>query len=233
MARNRGIEESRGRWIAFVDADDIWRPNKLERQTAALNNNPDYRVCYSAFTAVDSHLVPIGVIQSRRSGSALEDLLTVGNAIGTPSTVICERSLFDAAGTFDPALSQCADWDMWIRLAAHTDFLYLGEPLVAYRKHAGNMSHSSPLLERDTFLVLEKGYEMSGVPASLRAHRRAAFARNYMVLAGTYFHVGRYRDFARCALRAVAMDFRQARYLVAFPFRMWARLRPNGSVEAV
>ena len=230
-ARNRGIEESRGRWVAFLDADDTWRPNKLERQALALEKHSGYRACYSAYTTVDSQLVPIGVTVSRRSGSALEDLLTVGNSVGTPSTVMCELSLFAAAGRFDPALSQCADWDMWIRLAAHTDFLYLDTPLVAYRKHPGNMSHSAPLLERDSLLVLEKGYQMSGVPASLRARRRAAFARNYMVLAGTYFHVGRYRDFVRCAARAVAMDFRQGRYLIAFPFRRGVRLRPNGFGE--
>jgi hypothetical protein len=80
--------------------------------------------------------------------------------------------------------------------------------------------------------VLEKGYALGSVPASLRARRRAAFARNYMVLAGTYLHVGRYRDFARCAVRAVAMDFRQAGYLMAFPFRMAARLR-HDSAETV
>ena len=217
--------------VAFLDADDTWYPHKLERQVEALEKHSDYRACYTAFTTVDSQLVPIRVTGSRQGASVLEDLLTVGNSVGTPSTVMCERSLFTAAGTFDPALSQCADWDMWIRLAMHTDFFYIAEPLAAYRKHAGSMSQSASLLERDSLLVLEKGYELGGVPASLRARRRAAFARNYMVLAGTYFHVGRYRDFARCAARAVAMDFRQGKYLFAFPLRRGARLRANSFGE--
>jgi glycosyltransferase involved in cell wall biosynthesis len=231
MARNRGIEESRGRYLAFLDADDKWYPSKLERQIKALRGRRDYRVCYSAFAVVDSDLVLISAVHNQRQGSALEDLLTRGNSVGTPSTVLCERSLFASAGNFDPALSQCADWEMWIRLASHTDFLYLDEPLVMYRQHNNNMSRSAPLLERDSLMVLEKGYALPNLPQSLRARRRAAFARNYMVLAGTYFHARSYRDFARCAARAITLDFRQIRYLMAYPARLANRLRPYHRVE--
>jgi hypothetical protein len=155
----------------------------------------------------------------------LEDLLRRGNIVGTPSTVICERSLFEEVGGFDPALSQCADWDMWVRLAAVTEFLYIDEPLATYRQHDANMSRSASLLESDSLRVLEKGFAMPGLADSLQAGRRAAFARNYMVLAGTYFHARCYRDFARCAARAVAMDFRQAGYLLTFPLRLVSRSR--------
>lgn len=227
VARNRGIEESRGRLVAFLDADDTWYPRKLERQVAALGKGSDCRACYSAFTVVDSKLLPLRINRSERRGKALEDLLMRGNVIGSICTVVCERSLFSEVGGFDPLLSQCADWEMWIRLAAHTEFLYLDEPLVTYRQHNSNMSRSATLLEHDSFLVLEKGYALRNLPPSLHARRRAAFARNYMVLAGTYFHAHRYLDFARCALRAVTMDAHQIGYLVAFPIRAAARMRPR------
>lgn len=230
-ARNRGIEESRGRYIAFLDADDVWYPQKLERQVAALEEHTDCRACYSAFTVADSDLVPIGMSRDRRRGPALEDLLTRGNSVGTPSSVLCERSLFVIAGEFDPSLSQCADWDMWIRFAANTNLLYLDEPLVAYRQHPDSMSRSAPLLERDSLLVLKKGYALADLPASLRARRRAAYARNYMVLAGTYFHSRSYCHFVRCAARAIALDFRQISYLMAYPARLVTRLRPYRPVE--
>lgn len=219
VARNRGIRESRGRFVAFLDADDTWLPDKLALQIAALRNHPDRRFCYTAFRLVTSDLAPLGVVGSTRQGLALEDLLLRGNVVGSICTVLCERSLFDKTDGFDPALSQCADWDMWVRLAALTEFLYLDQPTVTYRQHGSNMSRNAPLLEYDSLRVLEKGFAMPEVTSSLRAKRRTAFARNYMVLAGTYFHARRYRDFLRCAARSVSMDFRQVGYLAGFPLR--------------
>ena len=224
-ARNTGIKESSGRYVAFVDADDVWHPQKLERQMAALNGSMDHRACYCAFTVTDPSLVPLEISRSIRTGPLLEDLLLSGNVVGTPSTVICERSLFEEAGCFDSALSQCADWELWVRLSLRTDFFYLDEPLVFYRLHGSNMSGSAPLLERDSLLVLNKAFSLSELPGPLLARRRSAFARNYLVVAGTYFHARKYVDFARCAARAVILDFHQLTYLMAFPSRAARRMR--------
>lgn len=224
-ARNHGIAESRGRYIGFLDADDTWLPRKLERQLAALSEHPEYRLCYSAHTLADSELVPLSVGQSKRYGNALEDLLLRGNVIGSICTVLCERELFAHVGVFDPELSQCADWDMWVRLATLTEFLYLDEPLVTYRQHDMNMSRNAPLLEKDSVRVLEKAFEMTSLPESLRARRRESFGRAYRVFAGTYFHAGFYRDFLRCAARSVTLDSRQTGYFMAFPGRVVSRLR--------
>ena len=188
-ARNRGIAESRGRYVAFLDADDTWFPTKLERQIETLKGRVDSRISYSAFTVVDSDMTPIMIKRSNRRGTALEDLLLLGNVVGSICTVLAARDLFDRVGLFDADLSQCADWDMWVRIARQTEFVYIDESLVTYRQHGTMMSNNAALLESDSLNVLQKGFAMPNLSPALHAKRRSAFARNYTVLAGTVLHV--------------------------------------------
>jgi glycosyltransferase involved in cell wall biosynthesis len=229
VARNRGIQESQGHYVAFLDADDTWVEHKLEKQLTALRANPHRGLCYSAFTAVGADLCPLYVGRSSRRGTALEDLLMRGNVVGSICSVLCQRNLLQTAGGFDPSLSQCADWDMWVRLAALTEFIYLESELVTYRQHDTNMSRNAPLLERDSLRVLEKGFAMAHLSDHLRKRRRSAFGRNYMVLAGTYFHAGLYPDSVRCAALAIKFDTRQLGRLAGFPVRALRRVQPGAA----
>jgi hypothetical protein len=177
---------------------------------------------------VDSRLVSLGIGRSERSGRALEDLLLKGNIVGSICTVLVQRELLQQVGGFDPQLSQCADWDMWVRLARETEFLYLDEPLVTYRQHDQNMSQNVRLLEHDSVRLLHKAMEHPTTPLALRRKRARIFGRNWMVLAGSYFKAGQYQDFLRCAVLAIQRDPSQAARLLGYPIRrIQSTVRPT------
>lgn len=218
-ARNFGIEKAKGKYVAFLDSDDAWITEKLEKQISALEKNLENKACYSSFYLCDENLNPTGINPSERKADVLTDLLLIGNVVATPSTVIAEKELFQQVGGFDYELSQCADWEMWIRLATKTEFIYIDEPLLKYRIHGANMSKNAALLEKDTILLMEKGFALPNLPGSVKAKKNEALAKVYMVSAGTYFRAKQYRDFLRCARKAVALDLKQSRHLLDFPRR--------------
>jgi Glycosyl transferase family 2 len=161
-ARNAGIRASRGRYVAFLDDDDIWLPDKLLRQVRALEAHPEAPVVYSPYLV----RVPGGgehanVRDDAPSGSIFRALLLRGNHCGTPIAMLVRRDAFDAAGGFDEGLPTGEDYDMWLRLAFQFPFLFVPGPVAIrqrsrdgkYARHlaAGDASHG-----RSTRYVVER-----------------------------------------------------------------------------
>jgi GT2 family glycosyltransferase len=141
-ARNVGIALAAGRWVAFLDADDLWLPTKLEKQIAAAEHDPDavmvYCQAYSFSdrdheTAQPSLFASHKVIGSGRPGvsDCLREFLLGIHDVRT-STVIALRSALLSVGGFDTQFTVAEDWDLFMRLAHYGEVLFLQEPLAAY-----------------------------------------------------------------------------------------------------
>ena len=201
-ARNLGVAACDADLIAFLDADDLWAPTKLERQVEAMHATPEAGICVTGSVQIDAAsriLKPMPIWQPDDVCAAL---LLASMVVGCVSSGMVRRSAFEAVGGFDQRFSQSADWDLWLRLGLESQFVVLDEPLVQYRTSPGNMSSNIRLLERDTFAVLD----------SFFAHPKAAryfsirpliYATHWRVCAGSYVNAGSRLQAVRCLLHAL------------------------------
>jgi len=139
-ARNAGIAACDAQWIAFIDDDDLWAPDKLISQVRAFEERPDASWGYvgSVFVNFDLHI--IGRTEALPCPDIAVEIVVQDVVPGGGSGVMVASHLLQTVGGFDPVLSIRADWDMWLRLAQHSPVVAVNGPLIAYRAHRGGMS---------------------------------------------------------------------------------------------
>jgi len=141
-ARNNALSHASGGYIAFLDSDDLWAPEKLARQVAVLDDNPQVSLVFSQARYVDEGSNPVSFCGQTIDGEPGDGLVIADYSIpllssnvvaGGGSAAMVRRWMLDKAGKFDLDLVQSEDWDMWVRLAQLGPFAYIPEPLTAYR----------------------------------------------------------------------------------------------------
>jgi glycosyltransferase involved in cell wall biosynthesis len=179
-ARNTGIRSARGLYIAFLDADDVWAPDKLARQCDLLERQPDVGLVYTRFGIIDAEgrrqSRGYGYLSAAPSGAVLPYLVR-GNVVGTPSTICFRRELLLAHEVyFDETDTHVEDWHFYLGLAPHCAFSYLARTLVFHRQHGGNLQgilakRMPQSLNTATFALAQARRYLNASPDDLRRMR--------------------------------------------------------------
>ena len=179
-ARNRGLAEARGEFIAFLDADDRWLPGKLALQAACFDANPAAGLVFSRYR----YFFEEWERPSRMTAPNLRDVPNPGMLYGrlffhnlvALSTAVVRRALLDAHGGFDedPRQRGTEDYELWLRLAPHAPFAFVDLPLMTYRLHARGLSRKAVPNAVGQLLAIEKAVARDGPPddaAHLEAYK--------------------------------------------------------------
>jgi len=155
-SRNRGISSAKSNWIALLDSDDVWKPEKLEKQIAFNINNPKYRLIHTNEIWYRNNKFLNQLKKHKKSGGDIfKNSLSL--CCISPSSTLIKKEIFSDYGYFDESLEVCEDYDMWIRITAKEEVGYLDEPmLIKHGGHSDQLSKKYWGMDRFRIFSLEK-----------------------------------------------------------------------------
>ncbi len=154
--RNQGVAKAKGRYIAFLDSDDLWDRRKLQKQIEFLRDNPEFKICYTneRWIRDGEHLNQMKKHQ-KYHGWIFEKCLPL--CIISASSILMEREVFYDLGGFDESLPVCEDYDLWLRMALKYPIAFLDEKLIVKRGgHPDQLSRKYWGMDRFRIHALQK-----------------------------------------------------------------------------
>ena len=179
-SRNRGIEIAKGDYISFIDADDLWTPDKLEAQLQALQANPKAGVAYSWTDWIDESSQLLGKGSYNTEQGAVFTKLLLNDFVANGSNVLIRRQALTEVGGFDPSVTPAEDWDLWLRLAARYEFVAVRSPQILYRISPNSASFNVWKMEASSLQVIDKAFAIA--PESLQYLKQQCLGNRYKYL---------------------------------------------------
>ncbi len=181
--RNLGIRLSTGEYIAFLDSDDLWLPDKLERQVAIMDQNPDLLLCHTEEIWIRRGVrVNPKKKHKKYSGYIFQYCLPL--CVISPSSVMIRRTLCEKVGYFDENLPACEDYDLWLRVTKEYPVYFIETPLLIKRGgHPDQLSQKYWGLDRFRIQALEKLLQTGGLSPEQREQTLQELRRKCQIVA--------------------------------------------------
>jgi glycosyltransferase involved in cell wall biosynthesis len=227
-SRNTGVTNATGEYIAFLDDDDEWLPEKLDQQVRLLESSPvAVGAVYTGFLKIDrATKMPVEQVVPRKRGNIFAEM-AAQNWVGTPSTVMVRRECFERVGLFDEGIPFGPDYDMWIRISKEYQIDYITGPLVNYFVHENSMSSNCQLMIRGFETQLAK------YPQFFSSNKRS-YGYRYLSLGVLYCYNGDIEKGRRALRKAIEIyPFEMRSYfnlgLSLLGSKAFRRLKERGS----
>ena len=223
-ARNRGIEESQGEFVAFLDGDDLWLPQKLEKQLESLRLRPERQAVQCSVHMVNDQLEVLRSLACSPREDRLLDFLLFKNLPGFGSTLLARKKLIQELGGFGTDLVILEDWDLACRLARRNLLFSVPDFLVLYRQHSGNRSRQVKIHVEPGFRSLSRLFSDAALPSEIRRSQAQIWARFYAMLAGGYVQNRQWKDGFYWATKALGTSPGVGVYFAGMPVRRLRRM---------
>ena len=203
-ARNNGIKSAQGSWIALLDSDDEWLPDKLEQQVKLIRDIPETLFCHTNEIWIRNG-VRVNQMKKHQKygGDIFEKCLDMCRI--SPSSSIIKKEIFDIVGLFDESLNICEDYDLWLRITSKFSVSFLDQPLIIkYGGHSDQLSKASGGIEKYRILSLEK------ILSSVNLSKSQAFHARDMLIKKLNIYVNGLKK--RCKLEELKLANQKIKY---------------------
>ncbi len=205
FARNYGLQLSKGEYAAFLDSDDVWEINKLEKQVAILDKHRNIGLVYCATAIIDRYNSIVGKQKIYNySGKVTKQLLLLNFLYNGSCAMFRINDSLYKIGMFDESIKRMTDWEFYLKYSVHNEFYCIPEYLLKYRMHSSTMSFNYMDYLASGFKILDKFFRNKDLPASIIKYKDLAYAMRYRYLAQRFLDNGKYIEARAYIIKAFA-----------------------------